>query len=423
MPDGGGLFVATSDDMMSFCIEDADFEAMRADLAITDAGEPSVTAIAHPSPTDVAVNHGCFRVAKEDMKRLVSDDRAVVIRDCLEVLQKPSLTKLRDKGMIATDTATGDDVVLTDSCYWLSSGLVRSFVALEKDMWTLARGREVSIFADFMPSQGTADDKDQRRVVRDAPPWKKKIFALMDAVPIRLLALPESKFYHTGTCEEYIEAYCVCRQLARDMNFSRVVHAKFTGGDKANDRLEGVVISSVLPSNLVVPKTTIVEYSVIKSAGVTLGDRSIISGCVVDTAVALPGSHVYHTVPIDDAGDQFVTVAFHIRDDLLKRRFDSVDGLSYGGRGVRQFFPSGKDLLSDDDDICLWHARLFAAADTMEASFRRTLSLVRAEEEGMERFGEARRYSMHDLIGMGNNKRAIMRYRQSLDVLVASTDV
>ena len=405
----GTMFVTASDDLEGYNIEPDDLERIRADFARIGLGEAALISLAHPSSLAVGTGHGVFKFAAEDAAALLRDGSARLLSGCLEVLQKPSEQKMREKGVILTDEKTGDELVYTDSAYWLNRRLVEKLAAFYEQVRPVRQ--ETSIYSDFMTCQGRADlaaKVHAGRLMSSADPLKQSICRLMSGVPLHIVALPESTFYHIGTLTEYLHAFCDDAQLAREMRFGRAVCSG------------GVVISSRLPAGLHVPERVVVEFSTFESSPVRLQSDTIVSNCYVELfgcgeeAVALPGERVYHTVPIrtdDDGGDlRFVTVSFHVRDDL-KRAFADASDVLFGGKRLAELLVSvpGR-VIKDGEDVCLWNARLFPAADSMAESFRSTLKLL-TDMSGVLAEDGFVGYSMADLMVM-KDKESILSYRR-----------
>ena len=66
--------------------------------------------------------------------------------------------------MILHDSESGEDLVFTDSPYWINPGLVREFVSLAKEACPIQG--ELSIYLDFMPCQGKGPRKHHVDIIR-----------------------------------------------------------------------------------------------------------------------------------------------------------------------------------------------------------------------------------------------------------------
>ena len=87
-----GVFITASDDIEVFTM---DTESL--DTSLT-AGE-TVTALAHPSSLFIGTTHGVYVMAPEERKVGVTQTLQDV-RPCLEVLQKPSVELMRERGAV-----------------------------------------------------------------------------------------------------------------------------------------------------------------------------------------------------------------------------------------------------------------------------------------------------------------------------------
>ena len=78
----------------------------------------------------------------------------------------------------------------------------------------------------------------------------------------------------------------------------------------------------------------VVEYSYVES-GVSIGDGSIVSNMLVPSATAIPGQCFFHTVcvTVGETAGLFVTVVFHIRDNVKKvKPMSELNALNYCGQ-------------------------------------------------------------------------------------------
>ena len=139
--------------------------------------------------------------------------------DCLEVMQKPTVEEMREaEGMVVVQ-GNQEEVVFTDSAYWISKGLARKLVGnsccfssliipiicfsqarFYREESYLVRSSETSMYSDFMTCQGRAGREEKRHVRKllerngdSSSQLKKKVLELMEGVPLRILALPDSK--------------------------------------------------------------------------------------------------------------------------------------------------------------------------------------------------------------------------------------
>ncbi len=189
--------------------------------------------------------HGVFKLSGSDRESL-SDGRARIVNDCLEVLQKPSVELMREREMIFQSYLYGrsgdheEEFVFTDSAYWINTALMNKFRQFYLEVMPDISTVETSIYSDFMTCQvcthtqlsklnktdftnqqgSDAVAKEQRLLPEKRDPLRRKIAELMCDVPLHILALPDSTFYHIGTMQEYLDVFCTDPDI-RDEILSR----------------------------------------------------------------------------------------------------------------------------------------------------------------------------------------------------------
>lgn len=368
---------------------------------------------AFPVLAAIGTGHGVFRFCDEDRDKL-SNLTAQVITGCCEVLQKPTIETMRAKDMVQVVGASGEESVFTDSAYWINPALMLKFVALYNEQKPITC--ETSIYSDFMTCQGTDVTRKTRLGNCHSNAFLSHVWKVMSEVPLLILALPESKFYHIGTMNEYLDTFCEDPQLQSELCFGKMVNCEILDGDSAikssGENNKGVILHSVIPVDLKVPSDTVVEFCRISSSRVLLNPRTILSFVEIpdDCQEDLPGEHVYHTVPINIANEcLFVTVVFNICDDL-KRHFGNVQSIRLGRLSVRQMFDDdtfeNADIIPANNAATLWDAKLFRAAGTRSQSFLLSLSLLRGRRENFN----GSRFSMADLMRLRDKEAIFQSY-------------
>ena len=162
---------------------------------------------------------------------------------------------------------------------------------------------------------------------------------------------------------------------------------------------------------------------------VRVGSRCILSGVRVEQEMAVPGGWLFHTVPVTLASTPaFVTVAFHITDDMkFSCGAGQAGNLQYGGRLLANLFQLTAGLnpgrvFHSSGPASLWSARLFTAQSSMAESFQQTVELARlaSGESGavLELTAEQQLYSMEDIVSMKDG-RGILQFRKLLNKLCA----
>ena len=208
----------------------------------------------------------------------------------------------------------------------------------------------------------------------------KAIVSSIGDTPLSILTLHQSKYYHLGTTNELIYYFCENDDLKTELNMDQVVNSLVTGDDEA---IEGIVLNAVVAGGSVLPKNSIVEYSIIEKR-VILGAKTILSNVHISSpCLSIPAGFLYHTIPIiHDSQTRYVTVAFHNTDDL-KCEVDLVSSasLQYGGKLLDELYESSErysteSVFSGSSSATLWTARIFTSHVDMNESFTETVTML-----------------------------------------------
>ena len=397
----GDVFCTASDDIESydFSREDQD-NILRQISGLKD--EPFLISLSHPSTLKIGKGHGVFKFPVETA---FDWEKSVLSTTCEKVFQKPSIDTMRKEGLINRHPQTGEEFVFTDSAFWINAELVQLLLRFYDENKPISA--ETSMYSDFMGCQGGVG-RDEGNI--EDCVIKRKIYALMKDVPLYNVVLPRSKFYHIGTLSEYVDAFCSDPRLAHEMNFSRVID--LTCDDENIDLGEAVIMASEIrksspDSSLIFSNRSVIEYSVIRvGRELIIEDGAIVSNCFVGEKVSrLSGNRVYHTVPIRENGQiRFVTVSFHFEDDL-KKMYSNSEGL------LQPAFMNNNNF-EKRPEVCLWEAKLFPSASSMEEAFYATSELLHNDDGGTTLTTSKRMfYSMDDLIRL-KDRNAILEYRK-----------
>lgn len=115
-----------------------------------------------------------------------------------------------------------------------------------------------------------------------------------------------------------------------------------------------------------------------------MGNKTILSNVEVREELVIPEGFLYHSVAIKvDGVRRFVTVAFHVTDDMkFSTEVSRSENLQYGGRLLERLFTLSPHLYNKEtvfpasSSASLWTARLFSAQPSMSQSFSQTVGLV-----------------------------------------------
>ena len=84
-----------------------------------------ITALAHPSPISLGTSHGVYILPHSEK----SYQPLVEVSPCLEVLQKPSLDKMRKRGAVVKRNG-GEVMIFSDGSFWLNKRTVVTLIDL-----------------------------------------------------------------------------------------------------------------------------------------------------------------------------------------------------------------------------------------------------------------------------------------------------
>uniref|UniRef100_A0A914XKL6 L-fucokinase domain-containing protein n=1 Tax=Plectus sambesii TaxID=2011161 RepID=A0A914XKL6_9BILA len=419
-----GVFIAAADALEYFRIDESDD-----DWTLDRDG---FVVLAHPSPPTIAVNHGVYIIDRSLLvDRIISPasgggrSPTVVSVPVERVLQKPSLEL-----MAATNAIwnwRGQDCVLTDSAYFMSSSVVRSLLALYASHKPITC--EVDCYGDFLQPLGKNANMDyltdSTRVVAghdvsmisELERIRAELFRVLHPFPVEALVLTNSTFYHIGTLKELLYHFCDPQsQFQSHFGIDRVA----TKSKLTNDRNQLSAQTRIMGSYLTGPTTTlgktVIEFSHFANS-VDIVEDCVISGCHYDRPLTLTIPLFITTIPIQTShGLRYVTIAFHLYDDLKKNALKSA--ISWLDRPLSQ---SIAERLTDSEAVSLWKLPLFPIAKSMTESFHSTIEMVNGvvsgnyvREHGID---DENSMSMADAI-RSKDVNELLNYRANLGALI-----
>ncbi|KAK7097499.1 fucose-1-phosphate guanylyltransferase-like [Littorina saxatilis] len=420
-----GIFLVCADDFLVYDLGEDD------SWTIPGSG---FTALAHPSPISVGRSHGVYVV---DGAEKVDTKRAVVVAKCLEVLQKPSDDRMKDRGaLLKSDNGSLEfcdgitlegEVVYTDSCFYFGVDVVKRLLQLKKEMSVISC--EIDAYGDFLQALGpNATDgyifntSNISQMTSDLTQVRKQVFAAMRSCDIHLLLLNASKFIHIGTTRELITHFCQDMDFQSQMSLEKDVFNCWQSGEekvKENDGVSqrncseglialgddkyvqnfaekscGCVMHSVMLHSSSVSPTSVVEYCQF-DVPITVQGGSIVSNCQWLQAesedhtlesLVLPENTFLHTVSVLHQGaSAYVTIFFNISDNLkTSTAVSSLRSLPFLnttlGAALKQWQLSDKAVSPQDAGsevkVSLWSLKLYPGATTMTESLSLALDMV-----------------------------------------------
>ena len=251
-----GVFITASDDIEVFNLDTEMLEAGR--------GE-TITALAHPSSLYIGTTHGVY--VMKDLQ--LSQDRLQDVQPCLEVLQKPSVDLMRERGAVVKvagqDMEEEEEIVYSDSAFWFDSATTQKLLELYRDIGPL--DMEMCIYGDLLTCLGERQEKhylarlyteDQ---ARRGVGVKRKIAETVGDTELAILSLHQSKFYHLGTTQEYLHGLTNDRFLRLELNLENIVCSQIR--EDPSNLIQGIVLNSVIEQPARIPPDSIVEYSAV----------------------------------------------------------------------------------------------------------------------------------------------------------------
>ncbi|PWA21019.1 hypothetical protein CCH79_00007242 [Gambusia affinis] len=354
--------------------------------------KPGFTALAHPSPLSVGTTHGVFVLDPSEHSSYQEMEHS----SCQCFLHKPSIDEMRDSGAVCTNqnglfSMSDSEFVYTDSTYYMDFKSAKSLLNLLNELGPL--NCEIDAYGDFLQALGPKATieytKNTANVTKEESSLveiRQKIFHLLKGMPLNVILLNNSKFYHIGTTSEYLF------HLTEDEAFRGelgLLSSAFSVN--ATENFSGCCIMySVLDPSCSVEAGSVVEYSRLET-GVSVGGGSIISGCWVSPGLSVPAGAFMHTLCVTHQKQiRFVTVFFGIKDNL-KQSVTSpahVEELEFFGLNLAKCLShwgmenERLEFSGDASSCSLWNACLFPVCSEQESSFSVSLRMLQAVLSG-----------------------------------------
>ncbi|KAG0238984.1 hypothetical protein BGW41_008000 [Actinomortierella wolfii] len=393
----------------------------------------TITALAHPSPLNIAMTHGVFELEPEALSEQEQGDLILDVHEqnaslhkCLRFHHKPSMEHLqKTPGLTFKNLRNpGEALAYTDSCYYFDPQTADILASLYPDLpprCDLEAWADILHFQDELqsplassPSASVDDHALGRNMVQRA---------LLDAgAKLQLLVLNASRFYHLGTMTEFLEAVCLDTDFMAAMGIDNPV----TGLGMVHDEKEAEELSAIHGHGNSFHPPLFVQNSHISDLACLPPWSMIIdtdlppdrmehcsdvksAASVLDSLQHLPNGVCVFTLQL--AVDRYVTFTFSTMDDMKKlARPAHIEHSSSSGGSERRdltpwwetlcifgtipvarvlpalFFAETASSLSarstnnhcnSEDNYSLWDAPIFEVAATKQAST--SLALQRLE--------------------------------------------
>ncbi|CCA65574.1 GDP-fucose pyrophosphorylase domain-containing protein [Caenorhabditis elegans] len=305
LPSTGGIMITASDVIEN--MENAEKVKSNVDIIV----------FAHKSSLEVGTQHGVFVMDKKTRK-------------LKRVLQKPTIEEMRKDGAIMED-----EMVLTDSCYFMTWKFCKKF--MENPLLRSPITEELCCYGDFMRPMGFDPKLDyiEASGSEQLKSYRKALADIFSTANVEISVLGENSFFHFGTYQEYIE-HLLPNSIYRN---------SFPGAFKSN-----IVFSNGISK---LPEQSFVEFS---TGSLEVGKNSIVSGIDAgNSEIIIPSNTVVFTLALKTK--TFVTIIIKIDEDIKK----VCDRVKWNGHDT------------EISDKSIWDAPLFGTFETREKSLKTAL--------------------------------------------------
>lgn len=366
------------------CADDIELYSLAEDQCIV-FDKPGFTALAHPSSLSIGTTHGVFVLESH----LTSSHSEMQTTSCLRFLHKPSMEKMRDAGAVYKNNQDSE-FVCTDSTYYFDFNTSHTLLNVLKEVGPL--DCEIDAYGDFLQALGpeasidyTSNTSNVSKEEASLVAMRKKIFHLLRGIPLNVILLNISKFYHIGTTSEYLFHLTSDTALRNELGLLSSAFSLYEC-DSSKDPTSCCVMYSIVDPTCSVGIGSVVEYSRLEK-GVSVGRGSIVSSCWIGADLSVPDSVFMHSLCINQKHNiGYVTVAFGINDNL-KHSVDNpanIQALQLFGLSLPDCLShwgvsnEGQKFSGDVSCCSLWNACLFPICADQKTSFFITLEMLQA---------------------------------------------
>lgn len=382
-----GVLITCADDIELYNIGETDFIRFN---------QPGFTALAHPSTLTIGMTHGVFVLEPSSH---LTEKRQLEYRSCNRFLHKPSIESMHQSGAVCLmsqsspsggmeDSALNSEYVYTDSLFYIDHTTSKLLLTFYKQIGKLCC--EIDAYGDFLQALGPGATQDYVRDIKNVSKEescligiREKIFRLLKGLPLNVILLNNSKFYHIGTTHEYLFHFTSDRKLQWEMGLLRKV---FSICPKSTEDLEksACIIHSILTPMSCVALGSLVEYSRL-GPKVSVGTNSIISGCYIDKEAHLPPDTFITTLSMRINGElTYASMVFGTEDNFKKnvKKLSDIHLLNYFGVSLRECLDLWDLRVSDQlfsghkSALGLWTVRIFPVCSTLSDSVDISLRIL-----------------------------------------------
>lgn len=362
-----GVFLTSSDDFETFYLEEQ-IDSSK----YFGSDQNDFVLIAHKSPLAIGKDHGVY-VLDEKISQTVKFN----VYNCKCVLQKPSIEKIQELGIVLKDK-NQEDFVYTDSVFYFSHKVSKDLIQFYEKYFEYIKENKIEIdaYRDFLQPLGKSPIKFEEF----KKPFKiKNDLLLSDLYNLFLnrncliLGLNDSDFFHLGTLNEMFNYYFDSSSLF-SIKFRQSICLEGSSS-------QGCVIKSRIGNKVGLNQTSLVEYCYFDDEiELNLNEYSFISNCKLvkselnfTRSLEIPGNICFHTIPISfENKAKYITIFFSRTDDL-KKAYAKISQVKFLGKEIPKFL---EDSLKSCKEFSIWNLRVFKSYETMSESFVKSLEFV-----------------------------------------------
>lgn len=257
----------------------------------------------------------------------------------------------------------------------------------------------ISFYGDFLyPLAGDASleqyyqEAAEGTICPELLECRKELWEVLHPYRLRLLCLSPSEFIHFGTTAELHRLMTSGVDNYEFLDWKRQVLTNASLPDSA------AVYNSLIEEHARVGENTYIENSWVGNA-CTLGEGCVVSAVTVDYC-EVPENTVLHGLVLEDG--RFVARIYGVNDNPKGTYEQNADFLTVGLETFadRRGF-STSDIWDENEEKCLWFARIYPVCDTMEEAVREACTLYRiargtASQEEVKRWLSRERMSLYE---------------------------
>ncbi len=389
-----GILVLSGDALLLFNTLQIDFQYKK------------VAALSIKADIETGTHHGVFLSGSRNEVRLF-------------------LHKANKEELIETGAAKNGYVDIDSGAIFMDSDVVNSVLSLITDNGKIDNKKidmfvnedvQLNFYGDFLYPMASAATYEQylgEKAEKDISPklleCRKEIWGVLNKYRINIIKLFPSKFIHFGTTNEFL-----------DMITKSFDNYKFIGWEKStfsinNSEYSPALISSIVCESCTIGSNSYIENSIIYD-DVLIGSNVIVSNAIL-TNVIIPDNMCLSTLKLDNR--KYITRIYGILDNPKDVFNDNLVYMSHNLNSCFEYYHINVKEIWDNNDLSMWHAKLYVPAQTVEDSARTSLLIYdilscKASKKQVSAWLKSERYSLFSSFNKCDNK-AMLEEKKSLE--------